>query len=195
MGLACGTLFFPLFLLPLWLAFYGRRGGLRFATSLLVVFAALFTTLVVLTDDPSLLVRKTVGTIHLHVLQFDGGTQFHGFWSSYGNGWFRIPVIVAYLVMLTTLTVWPRQKSVEHLITASAAAIVGTQFWYPQEGGVYLLWYLPLVILVIFRPRLVHLMPPAAALSAEELAARPSQTPLPPTRGSSAVVSRANLYR
>ena len=27
MGLACGTLFFPVFLLPLWLAFYDRRGG------------------------------------------------------------------------------------------------------------------------------------------------------------------------
>jgi hypothetical protein len=195
MGLACGTLFFPLFLLPLWLAFYGRRGGLRFATSLLVVFAVLFTTLVLMSDDPNSLIRRTVGTIHLHVMHFEGSGQFHGFWSTYGNGWFRIPVIAAYLVMLVTLTFWPRQKNVEHLITASAAAIVGTQFWYPQEGGVYLLWYMPLVILVTFRPRLVHLTPPAPALSAEELAARPGSTPLPPTRGATTIISRVNLYR
>ncbi|MFV0445855.1 MAG: hypothetical protein ACK5Q5_19935 [Planctomycetaceae bacterium] len=195
MGLACGTLFFPLFLLPLWLAFYGRRGSLRFATSLFVVFAVLFTTLVLTTDDPNSLIRRTLGTLHLHVMHFEGGGQFHGFWSEYGNGWFRIPVIAAYLVMLVTLTFWPRQKNIEHLITASAAAIVGTQFWYPQEGGVYVLWYLPLVILVTFRPRLVHLTPPASALTAEELAARPGSTPLPPTRGSSTMISRANLYR
>ena len=27
MGLACGTLVFPVLLLPIWLAFYGRRGA------------------------------------------------------------------------------------------------------------------------------------------------------------------------
>jgi hypothetical protein len=196
MGLACGTLFFPLFLLPLWLAFYGRRGGLRFATALLVVFAALFTTLVLMSDDPNSLLRKTVGTIHLHVLQFEGGGQFHGFWSTYGNSWFRIPVIAAYLVMLTSLTLWPRQKTIEHLITASAAAIVGTQFWYPQEGGVYLLWYMPLVILVVFRPRLMHLTPPEALAGAEEVLARPnSTTTLPVPGGKSSIVARTSLFR
>ncbi|HLJ11547.1 MAG TPA: hypothetical protein VKU82_10170, partial [Planctomycetaceae bacterium] len=33
LGLACAMLFFPVFLLPLWAAFYGRRGGLRFGTA------------------------------------------------------------------------------------------------------------------------------------------------------------------
>lgn len=196
MGLACGTLFFPLFLLPLWLAFYGRRGGLRFATSLLVVFAALFTTLVLTSSDPNSLLRKTVGTIHLHVMHFEGGGQFHGFWSTYGNDWFRIPVIAAYLVMLVSLTIWPRQKSIEHLITASAAAIVGTQFWYPQEGGVYLLWYMPLMILVAFRPRLIHLTPPEPLANTEESLSRPnSTTTLPIPGGKSSIVARTSLFR
>jgi hypothetical protein len=195
MGLACGTLFFPLFLLPLWLAFYGRRGSLRFATSLLVVFAALFTTLVLMTDDPNSLLRKTLGTIHLHVLHFEGSGQFHGFWSTYGNGWFRIPVIAAYLVMLVSLTIWPRQKNIEHLITASAAAIVGTQFWYPQEGGVYLLWYMPLVILVAFRPRLVHLTPPESARSVEESMSRPTPIAMPLASGKTTIPTRAGLFR
>ena len=29
--------------------------------------------------------------------------------------------------------------------------MIGTQFWY-QQGGVYVLWYLPLLLLVVFRP-------------------------------------------
>jgi len=32
--------------------------------------------------------------------------------------------------------------------------VVATQFWYSHQGGVYLLWYLPLLLLVVFRPRL-----------------------------------------
>ena len=195
MGLACGTLFYPLFLLPLWLAFYGRRGGLRFATALIAVGAALFTTLVLMTDDPNSLIHKIIGTIHLHVLQFEGTARFRGFWSTYGNGWFRVPVIAAYVIMLISLTFWPRRKNIEHLITASAAAIVGTQFWYTQEGGVYLLWYMPLMILVAFRPRLVHLTPPAAALPDEELSNRPGAAPVPTSRGAATVGGRVNLFR
>ncbi|MFO0060138.1 MAG: hypothetical protein ACK57O_04580, partial [Planctomyces sp.] len=32
--------------------------------------------------------------------------------------------------------------------------------WYPQDIGHYVLWYLPLLLLVIFRPRLDRLIPP-----------------------------------
>lgn len=195
LGLACGTLFFPLFLLPLWLAFYGRRGGLRFATSLLVVTAVLATALVMMTDDPNSLIRKTVGTIQFQILQFEGSASPRGFWSTTGHGWFRIPVIVAYVLMLATLSFWPRRKNLEHLITASAAAIVGTQFWYPVEGGVYLLWYLPLVLMVVFRPRLVHLTPPGPALSAEELSSRPLAAGAQAGRGVGSVAQRAHLFR
>src|SRR5690606_4196038 len=41
MGMACGTLFFPLFLVPLWAAFYGRRQAGRFLLAMALVFAAL----------------------------------------------------------------------------------------------------------------------------------------------------------
>ncbi|MFN9234975.1 MAG: hypothetical protein ACK6D4_10070, partial [Planctomyces sp.] len=34
------------------------------------------------------------------------------------------------------------------------------QLWYPQDIGHYVLWYLPLLLLVIFRPRLDRLIPP-----------------------------------
>lgn len=193
LGLACGTLFFPLFLLPIWAVFYGRRGALRFGTSLLVVGAALATSLVLTTSDPDSFIRLTLGKIHLHVLQFEGHTGFRGIWSTEGNGWFRVPVIAAYAVMLVMLTVWPRRKNLEHLITSSAAAVVGTQFWYPLEGGVYLLWYLPMLLLVVFRPRLVHLTPPDVAEQDETVARKPASSGLVSPAGG--LVRRAQLFR
>ena len=41
LGLACAMLFFPIFLLPLWAAFYGKRGGLRFASAVVLTLASL----------------------------------------------------------------------------------------------------------------------------------------------------------
>jgi hypothetical protein len=59
--------------------------------------------------------------------------------------------------MLIALTVWPVRKNLEHLLAHSAAVVVATQFWYPHQGGIYVLWYLPLMLVVTFRPRLSHL--------------------------------------
>ena len=36
----------------------------------------------------------------------------------------------------------------------SAVVLIGIQFWYADQGGVYILWYLPLVLLLVFRPNL-----------------------------------------
>ncbi|MEW4527799.1 hypothetical protein [Maioricimonas sp. JC845] len=159
MGLACGTMFFPLFLLPLWISFYGRRGALRFILALVIVGASLLTVLAVTSADITSLLSKTLGTVNLDVLKFEVGDTTQGFWTPDREA-YRIPVLVAFLVMLVSLTIWPRKKNVEHLIGFSAAIIVGIQFWYPQQGGVYMLWYLPLLLAAIFRPRLMHLTPP-----------------------------------
>ncbi len=82
------------------------------------------------------------------------------------------------------MTIWPRKKSLEYLISASTAIIVATQFWYPQQGGVYVLWYLPLVLMVVFRPRLLQyaLTPPTKAANAEP--ASPTQGEAPNLVGS-----------
>ena len=70
--------------------------------------------------------------------------------------------MAGFLVMVGVLSVFPRKKNIEHLMAHSAAIVVGTQLWYPQGGGVYVLWYLPLLLTVVFRPRLTHLVPPEA---------------------------------
>jgi hypothetical protein len=157
MGLACGTLFFPVFLLPLWVAFYGRRGSLRFVMALGIVGAVLLASLALTSANTSSFVAQTIGSIDWGRLFFRGEVQ--GFWSLYDPA-YRIPVVVAYLLLLVVLTIWPRQKTFEHLLSHSTALVAATQFWYPQQGGVYLLWFLPLTLMVVFRPRLAHLVPP-----------------------------------
>jgi hypothetical protein len=32
--------------------------------------------------------------------------------------------------------------------------MLGTQFWHPHGGGLYMAWYLPLLLLTVFRPNL-----------------------------------------
>jgi hypothetical protein len=161
MGLACGTLYYPVFLLPLWAAFYGRRGALRFCLALCIVAAVLLGSFALTSADVNSFLRQTFGWIDWgNGLKFRSG-ETTGFWSEHDPA-YGIPVFVAYLVMLVVLTVWPRKKNLEHLMAHSTALVVGTQFWYPQQGGVYLLWYLPLLLMVVFRPRLAQLLPPGS---------------------------------
>lgn len=192
MGLACGTMFFPVFLLPLWLMFYGRKGMLRFGSALAVVALVMVGCLALTSSDSTALVRKTLGTIDLAAIAFRGDALAEGFWKDTEYlSVYRIPVIAAYLVMLLALTLWPRRKNLEHLLAHSALVIVGTQFWYPRQGGVFILWYLPLLLMVVFRPRLVHLLPPETAKATEDASVRTGAPPLLATR----TIDRSQVFR
>jgi hypothetical protein len=46
------------------------------------------------------------------------------------------------------------------LIALTAALLVASQFWYLDEGGTLVLMYLPMVLLMIFRPNLSTKRPP-----------------------------------
>lgn len=159
MGLACSTLFFPIFLLPLWAAFYGRRGGLRFGLSVAATTAVIVGSLALTSADWQSFARQFVGYWDWAQLQFRGAGESDGFWSQYEPA-YRIPVLVTFCVLLVVLTIWPRQRNLGHLMSQSAAIVLGTQFWYPQQGGVYVLWYLPLLLLVVFRPMLNQQLAP-----------------------------------
>jgi len=155
LGLSCGTLFFPSFLLPIWLAFYWKRGAFRFAAALIGVGAVLLGTMALTSADTLSFKQQMIGSIDWNVLAFRSEEGL-GFWNLYSPA-YRIPVFSTFLVMLTMLSIWPLKKNLEHLLSHTAAVIVGTQFWYPHSGGMYILWYLPLLLLIMFRPRLSHL--------------------------------------
>ena len=91
-----------------------------------------------------------------------------GFWQYYEPA-FRIPVMAAFVVVCGGLALWPAQKNLGTLLSCSAAVMLGTQFWHANHGGLYMAWYLPLLILTIFRPNLED----RVALSAVREAWRP----------------------
>ena len=182
LGLACGTLFFPVFLLPLWAAFYGRRNALRFLGAFAVVGCVLVASLAFTSSSAASFVEQVLGTIDWAELSF----RFHidsEFWSDEDNA-VRFPLGVAFFVGLIFLTIWPRKKSLEYLISASTAIIVATQFWYPQQGGVYLMWYLPLMLVVVFRPRLPQYAPEFPPASNQKKSDAPPPPAAPKAVGS-----------
>jgi hypothetical protein len=155
LGLACGTVFFPIFLLPIWVAFYWKRGALKFGMALVLTGAVLLGSLILTSADSLSFKQQTLGSIDWSVLKFEADDGV-GFWGLY-NPAYRIPVFATFLMMLIALTIWPQRKNLEHLLAHSTAVVVATQFWYPHQGGIYVLWYLPLMLVVTFRPRLNHL--------------------------------------
>ena len=158
MGLSCGTLFFPVFLLPLWIRFYGRRGALKFGSALVVVVAFLLGSLALTAENTKSFRYQISSFVDWNALTIEGDEE-GGFWNG-ANSQYRIPVHAAFLVMLCWLTIWPRRQNLEHLMAHCTAIVVGIQFWYPRHGGEFILWYLPLLLMVIFRPRLTQLLPP-----------------------------------
>lgn len=150
LGLACGTLFFPVFLIPVWTAFYWKRGVGGFLSAIGLTMACLLVPLALTTPDITTFTQQVFGRIDWTSLQFRE-FEGNGFWSIYPSA-YRIPVFVTFLAMIGTQILWPREKTFADLLSHSAAIVVGTQFWYPEQGGAYILWYLPLVLMVVFRP-------------------------------------------
>ena len=159
LGLATGAAYFPALLLPIWVSFYWGRGAGRFLLAFLgAVGIALATLGVVLWVEGSLeAVLRDV--LRQAAWQPWKVPQTEGFWTGV-HAAYRIPVFVAYAVFVLATAVWPWPKSLAHLIALSTAAIIGIQFWYADQGGVYVLWYLPLLVLLVFRPNLAERRPP-----------------------------------
>ena len=78
-----------------------------------------------------------------------------GFWSlpAY-DPVFRLPVLAAFVAMIATLAIWPAPKNLGTLMSCSAAVLLGSQFWKAHNGGLFMAWYLPVLLLVVFRPNL-----------------------------------------
>ena len=49
---------------------------------------------------------------------------------------------------------WPSPKNLAHVIALCAAVFISLQWWFADQGGVYTFWYVPLMLLMVFRPNL-----------------------------------------
>lgn len=149
-GLAAGLVYYPLFLLPLWMSFYWNRGRLRLAIGFVASLCVL----------AGLLLLEGVEAFWAHL------SQMFGLWLPRMEGlegiWgpdripadFRLPVLVACVLLSFSFVLWPIRKNFGTLICGTAAIMLAVQFWHGFGGGLYMAWFLPFVLLTIFRPNL-----------------------------------------
>jgi hypothetical protein len=150
-GLAAGLVYYPLFLLPLWCSFYWQRGVRRFVVGVLATLTVLMLLLSVSGTEPLWDRLVLMFGLRRPMMEVE---HLQGIWSLGWNPIWRLPVIVGFVILSTLFAVWPSPKNLGTLISCSAAVMVAAQFWHGFGGGLYVAWFLPLLLLTIFRPNL-----------------------------------------
>jgi hypothetical protein len=151
-GLAAGTIYYPLFLLPLWISFYWQRGLWRFCLGMVVTLGLLVGVLALRANDLSVFIHdiKEMFGIWWPITE-----NLEGFWRIPGiSPEYRLPVLALFVVLAFSFALWPAQKNLGTLMSCTAALMLGAQFWHAHGGGLFMAWYLPLLLLTVFRPNL-----------------------------------------
>ncbi|QDV23474.1 hypothetical protein [Aureliella helgolandensis] len=150
LGAASGLVYYPLFLLPLWISFYWHRG----LTGLLV---GVCTSLLVMAG---LLLLQGFENFFDHFREMFGlwvprMERLEGIWGAGGiQPAFRLPVLVGFILLSLSFVFWPSLKNLGTLMCGTAAVMLAAQFWHGNGGGLFMAWFLPFVLLTIFRPNL-----------------------------------------
>lgn len=150
-GLAFGTIYYPVFLLPLWISFYWERGLLKFLIGMLAMVALLVGVLALTSSDTQMFLA---GLQQMFGWRFPVSDQLSGVWGDFWWPAYRYPIIATHVGLSLSFALWPAHKNLGILISYSAAMMLCTQFWHAHSEGLALAWYLPLLLLTIFRPNL-----------------------------------------
>jgi len=147
-------IYYPLFLLPLWIGFYWQRGLPKMLVGVVMGWGLLIAGLV-LTQRPE------TGDLILQIKRMHGFLMpemdrdvLKGMWQLHWVPSYRITFIAFFFMMSIMFAIWPAKKNLATLISCSAALLLATRFWNGGGGGLYLGWSLPLIILIMFRPNL-----------------------------------------
>jgi hypothetical protein len=168
LGVAAIPVFFLIVTVPAWCGFYYRRGACRFLLSF-VLAASLGLALHV---GLRCLNGESISSVLVDMTQLDWlpwkplDPSKPSIWQDISSQnvvrWhaaYRIPIFIASLALVVVAGLWPYPKNLAHILALSAAALISIQFWYADRGGVYVLWYLPLLLLLVFRPNLSSCQP------------------------------------
>jgi len=166
LGLGTGFGIYPAILIPAWMGFYFRRGHWRFLFTFLAVCTC-FVVFMIWTEGFAQVWQNVWSLAEWQAWKFAFKPTADGLWNTVSLHFaYRIPLLIAFLVLMITSAFWPHPKNLGQLISWSATLILGVQFWYADGGGSYILWYLPLVILQTVRPTLTDVRP--AIIDAEK---------------------------
>ncbi len=149
LGCSAGLVYYPFFLLPLWFELLLATRSASLYRRFLAAIASLMIALAIY--GPSSLLD--------HLIQMFGVFKpatagLDGVW---GLGWypqFRLPVLVVFVMMCFFICRLPAQKNLATLMSCSAAIMTAAQFWHGYGGGLNMAWFVPLVMLTVFRPNL-----------------------------------------
>jgi hypothetical protein len=144
-------IYYPLFLVPLWVSYYWRRGLWRFISGLLIGWAVLAGLLLLETANS---VEFFVQLKRLFGIMWPRMEGIEGVWNVGWDPVYRLPILAAFVALCGTLVLWPTQKNMGTLLACTAAVMVATRFWHGQDPGLNMAWYLPLLLLTIMRPNL-----------------------------------------
>ena len=148
LGVAASLIYYPLFVLPLWISFYWQRGLMRFLTGLLSALG-LMILFPVLGGYPLKELLVEMFGVWWPVME-----NLEGVWKEGWDPHYRLPIIFAFLALSGTFAIWPAQKNLGTLLSCTAALMVAVQFWHGFGGGEFMAWYLPLLLMTVFRPNL-----------------------------------------
>ena len=148
-GLATGVSYYPLFLLALWISYYWDRGWrpflVGFFISITICIIGLFFTSVDMNDFG----RQLRAMFAFWFPQMD---NLEGIWALGVSKNWRLPLLVGFVALTVSFAAWPSEKNLGTLVAYTAAVMAAVQFWHGFGGGLFVAWYLPLALLVIFRP-------------------------------------------
>jgi len=154
LGLASASVYFPLMLFPVWFGFYRGKGARRFALAFGLVLVSILAYSWL---DPTLrpYLQSAMSFPDWRAWDLSAKPVGEGLWTGLELHFaYRVPLFIVYVALVVGTCFWPSPKNLGQLIALSTALILGVQFWYADSGGIYVLWYLPLLILVTVRPNL-----------------------------------------
>ena len=160
LGIATAATYFPIFVLPIWISFYRGRGAGRFLAAFLLALGLVLLGIGLSLRHQDQLEQSVKFALDSTAWQPWKGPGTEGFWTAWPWA-YRIPVYLVFLFVVLAFLFWPSPKNLAHVIALSAAVFIGTQLWCGDQGGSYVLWYMPLMLLLVFRPNLQDRVPPA----------------------------------
>ena len=148
-GLATGVSYYPVFLLSLWLSYYWERGWRPFLIGFFISIAICICGLFFTSTDSADFVSQLQA---MFAFWFPLMENLQGIWGLGIDQIWRQPLLVAFLLLSVSFALWPSVKNIGTLMAYSAALMAAVQFWHGFGGGLYVAWYLPIALLVMFRP-------------------------------------------